>query len=232
MATSKDWLPRNHEKLLAKAILIFDYINATANRDRMGFAHTSRPGIWFDDTYGPNVTYLENAVKVWRDPVTRTKGIIAALKDAEKVFIPIIRTLYRSFLKNNLLVTNQDLVNMELPERNDSRTPVPIPKSRPSVIEKKSDMRIITLTYVDSESGKKGKPAGVHEAVAYWKVFPEVQAEISADELTRTSFSTRSSISFEFSEKEHGHFFHYVLQWRNTKAEGGPIGDVDHITIS
>jgi hypothetical protein len=233
MAEHKDWLPHNHQKLLAKGVLIYDYITATGNRDRMGFATATPQGIWFDNNYGPNLTYLENAYKAWEDPATRTKILTADLKAREKVFIPIIRKLYKSFLKDSPLVTDHDLAAMELPPRTDgSRTPVPLPTSLPIPTRIDSISRRLTIRYVDSKTGKRGRPDYVRGAAIFWQVFTEEQKDIPLKNLVHTKFNNVSPFIINFTDEDRGKYFYFAMQWVNTETKGGPVGDVFHKIIS
>jgi hypothetical protein len=66
MAGNKDWLPRNHEKLLTKGTLIY-------NRARIGFAAESPQGTRFDNNCAPNLTRLKNAFDARKDPSTHPR---------------------------------------------------------------------------------------------------------------------------------------------------------------
>ncbi|MDR2119177.1 MAG: hypothetical protein LBP25_06560 [Tannerellaceae bacterium] len=231
MEKKADWLKRNNEALYLQGEATYNYINTEPQRSRMGFKSDTVQGDWFDDVFGPSLGVFQTKYDLWKDEATRTKVKTAALTEAKKAFIPVYRKLYTGFLKNNPLVTNEDLVAMDLPERGSGHKPVPVPVTHPVAYPDTSTPRRITMNYADSSGDhKKAKPYGVHGAEVRWQVF-DAPKEVTLAELNESSFDTRTPIVFDFQEEQRGKQLYYAMRWENTRGEKGPFGLIEHIQI-
>jgi hypothetical protein len=192
----------------------------------MGLGNTDAAGIWFDTVFTPSYMELSKAYDAWKNPATRTPTITAKLIEVEKVFIPIYRQLYTGFLKSSPLVTNDDLLGMSLPQRTSGRKPSPIPVDSPDADADTSRIRRVGIHYYESAgTHKRGKPDGVHGAETRWGVFDTSQ-EVTIEQLTHSSFDTRSPLVLEFKDEQRGKVLYFALRWENTRGEKGPFGPI------
>jgi hypothetical protein len=125
MTAHQDWLPKNHEALNNQANLTFNYLLDPLNRDRMGFAYGMPQGQWLDTDAVPKWQAFNAAFNDWLDPSERTQNKTLKLAEAEDAFKPAYRKLYTGLLKDNPLVTDDDLNRMALPTRHSGRHPAP-----------------------------------------------------------------------------------------------------------
>ncbi|MDR2815108.1 MAG: hypothetical protein LBB62_00165 [Proteiniphilum sp.] len=232
MTRIPDWLQRNHEALGKQASLTYDYISADPQRTRMGFGDDTPLGKWLEDVFQPAFDAFLNVLADWRDPAMRTRALTAALYEAERNFVPLYRELYMGWLKNNPLVTNEDLVFMGLPKHSDGeRSPAPVPDTWPAAIVNTATLRRIVIAYSDSlSSHKRAKPAGVHGAEICWTVV-EAPQSVRLDELVHSTFDTRTPFVFDFEEEERGRMFYFALRWENTRGAKGPFSPIHNAII-
>jgi hypothetical protein len=198
----------------------------------MGFATGTVQGDWFEKMFGPSLDAMENAYKAWIDPLTRTKSKEADLRLSQEKFIPIYRQLYNGFLKENPLVTNADLEEMDLPRRSSGRTPSPKPKTYPVGEIDLSKPWTVIVHFYDSGSDRKSmaKPDGVHGAEIRWQVFDTPQ-DVTFEDFSESSFVTRTPFEISFKEEQRGKYFYYVMRWENTRGEKGSFGRIDNAII-
>ncbi|MDR2773821.1 MAG: hypothetical protein LBC19_03595 [Tannerella sp.] len=231
MTTEQDWLKHNHEALYNQGTQTFTYLTDRANRQRLGFAEGTVLGEWLDNEFEPALQAFEAAFTEWKDPSERTKTKTARLNEAEKAFKAVYRKLYTGFLRESPIVTDDDLISMDLPKRSSGRKPSPVPDEFPDADADTSQIRRITIHFYENKSAhKKAKPAGVHGAEIRWSVF-DTQQEVYLDELTNSSFDTNSPFTLEFTDRQRGKVLYFALRWENTRGEKGPFGPVLNAVI-
>jgi hypothetical protein len=228
MTEHQDWLPRNHEALFDQANQTFNYLLLPANRDRMGFASTTPQGQWLNAQLPNRVAYTA-AYNNWFDPSERTPNKTIKLTEAEEAFKPMYRELYTGFLKNNPLVTDEDLNSMGLPQRSTGgRHPAPIATTVPWTKAITALLRHVSFDYGGSETSK-AKPAGQHGMELIWEIAPEKPHSIHG--LTHSAFDTHTPITLEFEEEERGKTLWYAVRWENTRGEKGPWSEIMSVVI-
>jgi hypothetical protein len=232
MAYNPDWLPQNHEALGQQANQTYDYIQTDPQRTRMGFGDNTLQKKWFEDVFKPPFAAFGHVLADWRDPSTRTKALSAALMDARRNFVTVYRELYRGWLKNNPLVTDEDLVLMGLPKRNaGGRKPPPVPETWPVAIANTATTRRVVVAYRDSSlPHRKAKPAGVHGAEIRWMVADAPQS-VRLEDLVYVTFDTRTPFILDFHEEERGKRLYFALRWENSRGVKGPFSPIQNANI-
>ncbi|MDR2065314.1 MAG: hypothetical protein LBP85_06375 [Prevotellaceae bacterium] len=227
MTTHKDWLPKNHEALYNQATQTKNYLTNTAVRVRIGISATTPIGKWYDEEFVPKYNDFAAAFANWQNPAERTPTKTLKLAEAEEAFKETYRKLYTGVLRENPLVTDDDLNSMGLPlHSSGGRTPSPVPDSNPDADIDTSQIRRIKIHfYEDTGAHKKAKPAGVHGAEVRWQVF-DTQQEVHIDDLINSSFDTNSPLTIDFNDSQRGKFFYFALRWENTRGEKGPFGPI------
>jgi hypothetical protein len=211
---------------------VYNYIVKEPQRVRMGFATGTVLGDWFENVFGPALGALEDAYAAWKDPQMRTQPKNAALQLAQENFIPVFRKFYNGFLKENPLVTSEDLADMDLPKRTSTRTPSPHPSTWPvGRVDLSKPWTVIVHFHDSAGDGKNAaKPAGVHGAEIRWQVF-DAPRDVTFDDLSESSFDTHTPFEINFREEERGKYFYYVMRWENTRGEKGSFGLIGNAVI-
>ncbi|MDR3133326.1 MAG: hypothetical protein LBU42_04805, partial [Prevotellaceae bacterium] len=169
----------------------------------------------------------------WISPADRTQVVIDRLERAEAAFTPLYRQLYTGMLRNSLVVTNTDLLEMGLPKRpSGERTPAPVATTSPASKVNTGTQRRVIIYFSDqhnNEETSREKPPGQHGAEIRWAVLEVAPVDISA--LTHSSFDTRSPFTLDFEGHDRGKHLYYSLCWENTRGEKGPYSPIVEVVI-
>jgi hypothetical protein len=226
--TKKDWQKKGHAELYLQEEMTWAYLSMAANRTRMGL--DGEISTWLDNEFNPPRIEFSTAYLAWENPATRTPIIASKLKDTEAVFMPLYRKLYSGFLRENPLVTNEDLKAMGLPERSGRHSePSPIPTTQISATANAEPPGIIIIHYQNKESTSKAKPKGVHGAEIRWAILEK--APTKYEELIHSSFDTRTPFRLEFDNDQRGKTLYFAMRWENTRGEKGPWCPIQAIII-
>jgi hypothetical protein len=222
MAARIDWIPvRNHVKLHTQSTATKTYVDGKFG----DFGINGKGAEWVNNVFKVKWLTLDNAYKAWDSEGERTPAKIAALQDAERDFIPAYRELYMGFLKNNPNVTDSDLVEMGLPKRKvNPPTPAPVPTTYPIAKIDISLVSRLTISYVDSHTGKKGKPKGVAGAVIHWAILPAPPKDYA--ELYNSVLHTNSPLVLDFTEEQRDKTVYFRFAWQNVRGEKGAYGEI------
>jgi hypothetical protein len=90
----------------------------------------------------------------------------------------------------------------------------------------------VTIHYSDESAGEetaRAKPPGQHGAEIRWAVL-EVAPTV-LDDLSHSSFDTRSPFTLTFDENQRGQALYYCLCWENTRGEKGPYSPIEKAII-
>ncbi|MDR1563303.1 MAG: hypothetical protein LBS54_09565 [Dysgonamonadaceae bacterium] len=186
----------------------------------MGLGESTPGGDWFDNIYIPAYNEYKLAFNSWENEATRTKSISTTFYDAEKEFKPFYRELYIGFLKGNPLVTDTDLVVMELPQRREKTSmKSPVAKDFPFLKVITNTIRYIIIEFSGSEIAR-AKPEGQSSMEFVYIVAKEQPTEIT--HLTNTCFCTHTPLNIEFLESDRGKIIYFSARWVNTRGEKGP----------
>ncbi|MDR3235698.1 MAG: hypothetical protein LBT48_03095, partial [Prevotellaceae bacterium] len=86
-----------------------------------------------------------------------------------------------------------------------------------------SVIRRLIIHFFDQDT-KKAKPAGVHGAEIRWAIRDEPVVDV--EDLTNSSFDTRTPFTLEFKGHERGQTVYFCLCWENTTGEKGPWSEI------
>ena len=178
--------------------------------------------IWLESLFDPARDKWNDIWAVFEDPATRTTLVTAAKTDHRVVYERYLAKLV-SNLKVNTLLTDEDRRAAGIVINDRKPTPVPEPNTFPVATVDISMIRRVTVHFRDSEREKAGKPHGVHGVEIRWVI---ADKEPEVEELTNSSFDTRSPFTFKFEDAQRTKTIWMCLRWENTRGEKGPWGEM------
>jgi len=128
-------------------------------------------------------------------------------------------------------VTNEQKASLGITIQKDTKTPTPIPISRPiAVIDNKNRLEQILQFFDESTPNSKAKPLGVRGCEIWTKIggTPPVDEK----ELKYVATDTKSPYLVRFAGEDGGKIAHYWLRWVNTRNEPGPWSETISATVS
>lgn len=158
----------------------------------------------------------------------KTEGLVSDKNAAKRVLKSSIRKLV-NFRFSNPIITDSQRIQCGLHAKDQSRTTIAAPKSRPEFGVKVTDLRRIKIDFRDQGSNKAAKPYGISGAVISYAVLPAPPAEPS--ELSRAFLATRTPCTLEFTEEERGRTVYIALQWQNNKGQKGAYSEIQSALI-
>jgi hypothetical protein len=217
----------SYAKLLQKSQQLKTYTVRTGTYDMIGFG--IRLAAWFEDHYVAPCNIYATAYNAWLDESERTPVKTQDIQTTSEILLNAYRQV-TNLMHADPLVTADDLIHMGLPPRpSGGRTPAPTPISWPLATTDTSTLRQVTLNFVDSVTGKKGKPKGVHGAETRWAILNDAPASI--DELINSSFDTNSPLTLTFTEEQRGKRIWFALRWENTTGAKGPFSAIESAIV-
>jgi hypothetical protein len=197
----------------------------------MGLASATPQGQWIDEEFYPRLCRLSEVYQTWVNLGERTPAITIRLYTAEKDFKPAYRQFYISFLKSNPQVTNEDLIDMELPRRShhERYRYTTVPGTFPHAGVTLPSPAIVEIHYRDRDSLLKARPRGVHGAEIRWVILDT--PPIDWEELLHSSFSTRTPHRLIFENHQRGKALYFALRWKSTSGKSGPWSEIHHAII-
>jgi hypothetical protein len=170
-------------------------------------------------------TKWEAAYSIVTDPATKTSSAVQVKNATRKEYESQLRMFIKSYITYNPKVSDKDKMDMGLPVHKTTRTSVPVPTTVPNVtVIDRNTIRCITISFRDSVSESRAKPAGVQGAVVKWIVSDTPPTGI--DVFTNSLLDTRSPITLEFTDQQRGKTVYFALAWQNTKGEMGHFGEI------
>jgi len=213
MALSTSFLPNKDAALLAWGQNFFMRINPSP--EIYGLTKTQ------SDAFGVKNTAYAAAYQTAIDPISRTRGKIAA-KNAAREALKIDARLLASIIEGQANITNEQKIDLGLTVR---KTPSknPPPTERPAVNIVSVTGRTVTIRIRDTaESSKRGKPAGVLGASVYSYVGTTYPTDPTAWSFDGTTTKTTHAIVFADSVANGAQIW-VCATWFNRKTETGPI---------
>ena len=111
-----------------------------------------------------------------------------------------------------------------------TRTPAPVPTTRPVAKIDTSQRLQHTISFVDEETpGKSKKPDGVIGCEVWFKLGT---APTDPSELTYLATDTKTPYIAVFDGADAGKTAHYMLRWVNRRGERGPWSQTVSATIT
>jgi hypothetical protein len=110
--------------------------------------------------------------------------------------------------------------------RRPRRPEIPRPSTVPELTPDPGVPRQLLISYHDKGSSRRGKPADVHGIEIRWAFTDKPPLHIE-EELTRSSFDTKSPLELTFEENDRGKRLYLAGRWEISR-EGikGDFGDI------
>jgi hypothetical protein len=169
-------------------------------------------------------TDFEAKFAIVENPATHTPVAVQAKNDARKIYEAELRTLIRSNVTYNQIVTDANRTAMRLPIHSTGHTPAPTPTTYPELEIDSSVIRRLIVHYKDNGKESKAKPAGVHGVEIRWAILSAPPARVN--ELVNSAFDTHTPYTLEFDENDRGKAVYLCLRWENTRGEKGPWSEI------
>ena len=157
---------------------------------------------------------------------TRTKSIVDNKDIVKENLITTLRSIYADIPASALTVEDRNTLNIA--ERSTTRTPAPLPSTKPIAQVDTSKRLEHTISFTD-EDGSVAKPDGVRGCQIWYKI-----GEPATDpkELSYMATDTASPYNYQFAGEFAGKNVYYWLRWENTRGETGPWSDVVMATVT
>jgi hypothetical protein len=183
------------------------------------------------------VTTLSTSHDSWHEkyetasnPITRTKGAIAAKDTARDSHEEILRKFLKRWIMPNDAVTDEDHRNMGLPIYKKTRERVPKSNDVPDSDGKATGISgRVSLGWRGRKSGSKANPYGQKVVIRY-KVQPlKDPAPTHIDQLIHSLMDSRQPCELSHPEENWGDVLYFATTYQNERGEMGdwsPIGSV------
>lgn len=208
-----DYIPRNDSDFNLWQGYLLKEVNT--NKEPWGIVPTVLAAL------GVKQTRWEAAYANTANKQNRTSADVQEKSDARADYEPALRGFVAEFLTNNSKVTDSDRERMGLTVKSGSRTPSPVPSSRPVASIDFSIRLQHTINFYDEATPRsKAKPTGTHGCEIWAKKGGE--APKSASELQFLTTDTATPYVQTFDGADAGQIIYYWLRWVNTRGEYGP----------
>jgi hypothetical protein len=214
---SFDYLPNKDQDFLTWITTFLQYLMARVTKFNV-------PQAEYDGLDQERNVYAQKLAVALAD-ATRTPLNILEKNLAKKVLDKHIRRVVKSYLINNPLLTEGDLKMLGLPIHKTTRTPAPVATEAPAFNIDSSSIRCLTIHFYEiGGEHKRAKPAGQHGVEIAWAVLDTPPADM--EDLTHSSFDTRTPFTLEFKEHERGKVLYLALRWENTRGQKGRWSEI------
>lgn len=155
------------------------------------------------------------------------EAILSNFQTAEDAFISRVRAIAAE-IQADPSITDEQRLAAGLPVYKTTRTPAPVPTTRP-VAEVDTSQRLQhTISFRNEGSTSKAKPEGVR-ACEIWCVIGPAPASIAEARYLATDTATPYLATFDAADA--GKSVHYFLRWVNTRNQPGPWSETVTATI-
>jgi hypothetical protein len=183
-----------------------------------------------------DVTPLTDAVTTWKTAYpahkTASGSAVAAktIKDQARASVEGIARPLIQQLQASPKVTDAQRNSMKINVRSTTRTPASVPTTEPMATVDTSHRLQHIISYRDTGSSSKKKPAGV----AYCEIWAKVGAPAPTDEsqLTYLGNASKTPQMEEYTGAQAGQTVWYWLRWVNTRGDKGPWSEPVSATIA
>jgi hypothetical protein len=140
-----------------------------------------------------------------------------------------LRAFIKAYLRYHPAVTNEDRDNCGIPNDNPTRTPVPVPATRPEFSIVVKDIRTLSLPFHDQGTESQAIPYGFDGAVIRWVVMDRPAASVK--ELTESHLATRSPYTLVFTDEDRGKIVSIAMWWQNEKGQKGNPSEIQSTIV-
>ena len=128
-------------------------------------------------------------------------------------------------------VTNEQKAALQITIRKTTKTPTPVPETRPVGIVDNSNRLEHKIKFFDEATpNSTKKPEGVRACEIWHKI--DGPPPVDESEVTYVASDTRSPYIVHYVGADAGKMAHYMLRWINTRNEHGPWSETVSVTIS
>jgi hypothetical protein len=178
-------------------------------------------------------TAMQAAYNTYSKPETRSTMYHDAMMEKKKIFVAAVQTLAQ-YLAHNPYLEPQDFDGLDINRPNPGPHPkhpriITSPKTRFEVGEEHGWVRM--HFWDEMSDGSKAKPFGSQGAEIKWMVCKPGEVPKLVEEMTGTTFSTRTPYLFEFTDRESALILCVTLRWENTRGEKGPWSHIETVVI-
>ncbi|MFZ4589448.1 MAG: hypothetical protein ACOYN6_00490 [Ignavibacteria bacterium] len=160
-----------------------------------------------------------------------TATSLAQRKDSSRSKLEIFIRELTALIQANSAVTNEQRAALGITVPKSTKTPSPVPATRPMAYVDNKNRLDHTIHFFDEATPKsKAKPEGVRACEIWMKIGGTPPTD--AKELTYLASDTRSPYIVHFNGEDAGKMAHYMLRWLNTRNEPGPWSETISVTIS
>jgi hypothetical protein len=169
------------------------------------------------------------AYEEYIDPQKRTPGIVEKFNKIEKEFRSDVRIFVRSYLRFNVLVTEQDRKDIGLPVYKKAPTRARVKKTCPLAVTATPGPAIISFQVHD----EKNKKFRIMPGQKGYEVIYIVSDEPVGDRelLIRTMFCSKARMRMKFDDSDRKKTLYFSLCWINTRGDKGPYSDIFSVNI-
>lgn len=160
-----------------------------------------------------------------------TASSLTQTKDLTRFSLEELVRQYVALFQANPLVTDDMKANMKITIPKTTKTPSPVPATRPIANVDNRNRLAHTIHFFDeSTPNSKAKPFGVR-GVEIWEKIGGAPPT-GPTEVTYLALDTRTPYVNHFDGADAGKTVHYMLRWVNTRNEPGPWSETISVTIS
>ncbi len=136
-----------------------------------------------------------------------------------------------NLIQANTAVTNEQKAALGITIRKETKTPTPVPTTRPMAEVDNRNRLEHTINFFDEATpNSKAKPTGVRACELWCKIGGT--PPVDSSELTYLASDTKTPYIAHFDGTQGGQTVHYWLRWVNTRNEPGPWSETISVTIS
>jgi hypothetical protein len=157
---------------------------------------------------------------------TRTKSIVDNKDIAKENLMATLRTVYADIPASALTVEDRNTLNIA--SRSTSRTPSPVPTTKP-IAQVDTSKRLQHTVSFTNEDGTLAKPEGVRGCQIWFKIG---EPALDPSELSYMATDSASPYIYTFDGETAGKNVYYWLRWENTRGKTGPWSDVVMATVT
>jgi hypothetical protein len=147
-----------------------------------------------------------------------------ARKEAQKVLADFVNQ-YLRFPP----VTNAERVDIGIPNKDGTRSPVHPPATAPEYVLLIKGIRQVIVDFKELGVAGKAKPYGCNGAVVYWGVLDAPPAR--PQDLPKSELASDTPHTIPFDETERGKRVYIALCWEAEGGEKGPFSEVESAII-
>ena len=219
---SQDFIPNGDTDFNSWIKIFATYF--AANFAALGFTaaqNTALQNMWtsWQTDYPAHLTGQANA------------SALAQKKDITRDNVEGLARNYSATMQANTSVTDDMKAALQITIPKTTKTPAPVPATRPmGNIDNRNRLQHTLHFFDESSPNSKAKPAGVRGCEIWEKIGGPPPNGPS--DVTYLATDTRTPYLNHFDASAAGQTVHYMLRWVNTRNEPGPWSETISVTVS